>query len=64
MNEIFRVTNLVSRDNGSIRPSILERDYTLQAAYDILAAKYEALVKENEKMKKDIEWYIEARQRW
>ena len=55
MNEIFRVTNLVSRDNGSIRPSILERDYTLQAAYDILAAKYEALVKENEELLEKIE---------
>lgn len=46
--------SLVSKRDGSIDPFILGRDFELQISYDLLSAKYEALLKECAKMQEEI----------
>lgn len=56
--------NLVSKENGSINPRILLRDYELEAAYKILEAKYEALLEDMQSIKDVIEAEIEWCAKW
>lgn len=51
--------NLVSKEDGSINPKILKRDYEIEVAYGILQAKYERLLESMQSIKDIIEAEIE-----